>query len=122
MARKTTLRGRDTSDDELRRPPGRPEGVQGRSGERGKLAQWIGVLGGEVGAARLIGQLQEAVSAAIFPTDRGGQPSPHRRVGRGLIAEALPGGMGFGLGLGQPHHLARRQVQAMEPAARGSTR
>jgi hypothetical protein len=54
---------------------------------------------------------------AARATDRGGKPSPHRRVGRGLIAEALPGGMVFDLGLGQPHHLVRRQVQAVEPAA-----
>ena len=92
-------------------------GVESRPGESGKLAEPVGVLGGEVGARRLVGQLQEAVVAAILPVDRAGQPSAEWRVGRGLGTEGRPGGMGFDLGLGQPHHLARRQVQAVKPAA-----
>ena len=35
-------------------------------GELGKLAQSIGVLGGELGAAGLVGQLQEAVATAVL--------------------------------------------------------
>jgi hypothetical protein len=94
---------------------GRAEGVERGPGELGKLAQSIGVLGGEVGAAGVVGQLQEAVAAAVLSEDGRGQPAPHRGVVRGLTAEGMPGGMGFDLGLGQPHHLARGQVQAVQP-------
>ena len=35
----------------------------------------------------------------------------------GLVSEPVPRGMGLDLGLGEPHHLAGRQVQAVEPEA-----
>jgi low temperature requirement protein LtrA len=46
-----------------------------------------------------------------------GGPALFLLGGRGLTTEGRPGGMVFDLGLGHPHHLARRQVQAVKPAA-----
>jgi hypothetical protein len=39
-----------------------------------------------------------------------------------LGAEAVTGWMGLDLGLRQPHHLARRQLEPMQSKPRGSTR
>jgi hypothetical protein len=86
---------------------GGSKGVEGGAREGCELADPALVLSGEIGSARLVGELKETVVAATVAADRRGEPAAQRRVVGGLVTESGPARMGLHFFLGQADDLAR---------------
>ena len=95
---------------------GGAERVERRGREVGQLADQLRVVLREVGAARLVGELEEAVAPPSLSAHRGGESAAHRRVVGSLLAERVPRRVRLDLGLREPDDLAHARLGARSTA------